>query len=146
VIIVDVNLLLYAVITGFTQHEPARSWWEDALNGAENVGLAMPTIFGFLRVGTNPRALTKPLTVDAATSYVEAWLRQPLVEALVPGPRHLEIAFGLLRDVEAARDLTTDAQLAALAIEHDGVVYSNDTDFARFDGVRWVNPLRPAKS
>ena len=85
--------------------------------------------------------LSPPLTVDAATGYASAWLSQPNVSHLVPGPRHVEIAFSLLHGVGTGGYLTTDVQLAALALEHDADMYSNDTDFARFLGLRWCNPL-----
>jgi uncharacterized protein len=141
VIVPDVNLLLYAVVSGFPQHKPARAWWEETINSAAQVGLSSPAIFGFIRIATNPRVLSPPLTVEAAAGYVSAWLGQPNVSHLVPGPRHIEIAFSLLRTVGTGGNLTTDVQLAALALEHDADMYSNDTDFARFSGLRWVNPL-----
>jgi uncharacterized protein len=105
------------------------------------IGLTSPAIFGFIRIATNPRVLSPPLTVEAATGYVSAWLGQPNVRHLVPGPRHIEIAFGLLDSVGTGGNLTTDVQLAAHAFEHDADMYSNDTDFARFPGLRWINPL-----
>ena len=140
-IVVDVNLLLYAVISGFAQHEAARSWWEAALNGPEQVGLAGPAIFGFLRISTNRSILESPLPVEAATGYVTDWLAQPNASFLLPGPRHLSIVFDLLREAGTAGNLTTDAQLAALAIEHDAEMCSNDAGFGRFRGLRWTNPL-----
>ncbi|MHB8450494.1 MAG: TA system VapC family ribonuclease toxin [Mycobacteriales bacterium] len=141
-ILVAVNLLLYAVVTGFPQHAKARTWWESALNGATEVGLAAPAVFGFLRLATNPRVLTSPLAVADAVDYVRQWLARPHVHFLVPGPKHLEIALGLLQDLGTAGNLTTDVQLAALAIEHQAVVHSVDSDFARFPQVRQVNLLR----
>lgn len=140
-IVVDVNLLLYAVISGFKQHDVARDWWEETLNGPADVGLSSPAIFGFLRISTNPRFLTSPLPAEAAVGYVTGWLDQPNVSFLVPGPRHLDIAFDLLRGMGTAGNLTTDVQLAALAIEHNAEMCSNDNDFGRFPGLRWVNPL-----
>lgn len=139
--VVDVNLLLYAVISGFRQHETAHAWWEKALNGPADVGLTSPAIFGFLRISTNPRILTSPLPVETAAGYVTGWLDQPNVSFLVPGPRHLDIALDLLRGAGTASNLTTDVQLAALAIEHNADMYSNDSDFGRFPRLRWVNPL-----
>ncbi len=141
-IVVDINLLLYAVITGFPQHQKARAWWEQILNSSTQVGLAPPAVFGFLRLVTNPRVLVSPLPVEAAIGYVSEWLAQPNVRFLQPGGRHLDIAFGLLRDLGTAGNLTTDVQLAALALEHHAEVYSNDTDFGRFADLAWVNPLR----
>jgi uncharacterized protein len=141
VIVPDVNLLLYAVVSGFPQHKPAYAWWEETINSTTQVGLSSPAIFGFIRIATNPRVLSPPLTVEAAAGYISAWLGQPNVSHLVPGPRHIEIAFSLLRTVGTGGNLTTDVQLAALALEHDADMYSNDTDFARFSGLRWVNPL-----
>jgi uncharacterized protein len=142
VIVPDVNLLVYAVVAGFPQHSRAHAWWEETVNGHSRVGLTHPAVFGFLRIVTNPRVLESPLTVKAAIDYVEDWLDQPNVELLSPGSRHLGIAFGLLNDIGTAGNLTTDIQLAAHAIEHNGEVHSNDTDFARFPRLKWVNPLR----
>jgi toxin-antitoxin system PIN domain toxin len=142
VIIPDVNLLLYASITAFPQHSRARAWWEQTINSDKHVGLAQPALFGFLRIATNARLLQTPLTVDAAVGYVQDWLAQPNVHLLTPGPDHLHITLGLLRDIGTAGNLTTDAQLAAYAIEHKGEMYSNDTDFARFPDLKWINPLK----
>jgi uncharacterized protein len=141
VIIPDVNLLLYGVVSAFPQHKPAHTWWEDTINSAAEIGLTSPAIFGFIRIATNPRVLSPPLTVETAMGYVSAWLGQPNVSHLVPGPRHIEIAFSLLHGVGTGGNLTTDVQLAALAFEYDADMYSNDTDFARFPGLRWVSPL-----
>ena len=140
-IVPDVNLLLYAVVSAFPQHKSAHAWWEETINSAAEIGLASPSVFGFIRIATNPRILSPPLPVDAATGYVSSWLGQPNVSHLVPGPRHLELAFSLLKAVGTGGNLTTDIQLAALASEYDTDIYSNDTDFARFPGLRWVNPF-----
>lgn len=142
-IVVDVNLLLYAVVSSFPQHDRARSWWERCLNSTAEVGLAAPALFGFLRLTTSARVLVTPLTVHAATQYARDWVDQPNVRFLLPGPRHLDIAFELLEGLGTAGNLTTDVQLAALAIEYEGELHSNDTDFGRFTGLRWVNPLSP---
>ncbi len=140
-IVPDVNLLLYAHVAAFRQHPRARRWWEELMNGRRAVGVPGPALFGFLRLATNPRVLEPPLAIEAALATVEAWFERPHVHFLQPGPRHLEIAFALLRDAGTGANLTTDAQLAALAIEHQGEVHSNDGDFGRFAGLRWVNPL-----
>lgn len=140
-IVPDVNLLLYAHVTAFSQHARARRWWQELMNGSRGVGLAAPALFGFVRLATNPRVLDPPLAIGTALEHVEGWLDRPHVHFLQPGPRHLEIAFGLLRELGAGANLTTDVQLAALAIEHQGEVHSNDGDFGRFAGLRWVNPV-----
>lgn len=141
-IIPDVNLLLYAVISGFPQHSRARAWWEQAVNSPARIGLTHPAVFGFLRIATNARVLQSPLPIKDATSYVHEWLEQPNVDLLMPGTRHLTIALGLLEEIGTAGNLTTDVQLAAYAIEHRGEIHSNDTDFARFSTVKWINPLK----
>jgi toxin-antitoxin system PIN domain toxin len=141
VIVPDVNLLLYAHVTAFPEHARARRWWEGLMNGRREVGVAAPALFGFVRPASNPRVLERPMSVQAALTHVEEWLERPHVHFVQPGPRHLEIAFGLLRQTGVAANLTTDAQLAAFALEHQGEVHSNDADFARFPRLRWVNPL-----
>jgi toxin-antitoxin system PIN domain toxin len=141
VIIPDVNLLLYATIDAFPHHARAKQWWEQAVNSGEQIGLADPAIFGFLRVSTNPRLLTPPLSIEEAVGYVQTWLAQPNIDRAAGGSRHLGTALGLLRVVGTAGNLTTDVQLAALAMELNARVYSNDSDFGRFEGVQWVNPL-----
>jgi uncharacterized protein len=142
VIVPDVNLLLYAVVSGFPQHSRAHAWWERTVNSTDRVGLAQPALFGFLRIVTNARILQSPIPVDDAVEYVRDWLAQPNVDLLVPGPDHLRIALDLLKGVGTAGNLTTDVQLAAYALEHQGEVHSNDTDFARFPDLKWINPLQ----
>jgi toxin-antitoxin system PIN domain toxin len=141
VIVPDVNLLLYAVVSAFPQHQGARAWWEETVNSSAEIGLTSPAIFGFIRIATNPRVLPQPLSVDAATGYVSAWLGQPNISHLIPGPRHVEIALSLLHSVGTGGTLTTGVQLAAYAFEYDADMLSNDTDFARFPGLRWHNAL-----
>ena len=141
-IIPDVNLLLYAYIRSFGHHARARRWWEDLLNGDKEVGVPAPAVFGFFRLATSPAVFDRPLAVADALALVEEWLALPHVHFALPGPRHLEIAFGLLRELGVAGNLTTDVQLAAVTIEHQGELHSNDTDFGRFPRLRWVNPLR----
>ncbi len=140
-IIPDVNVLLYAVVSGFVQHDRARAWWQDSLNGSVRIGLAQPALFGFLRIATSSRILTSPLPVPKALAYIRDWLALPNMELLVPGRVHLEIALRLLERAGTAGNLSTDAQLAAHALELDATLCSNDTDFGRFPGLRWMNPL-----
>jgi toxin-antitoxin system PIN domain toxin len=144
VIIPDVNLLLYATIDAFPQHEKALQWWDQAINSDELIGLADPAVFGFLRISINPRLIKPPLSIDEAAGTVESWLAQPNVSWAAPGPGHLSRAFGFLRAAGTAGNLTTGARLAAIAVERDAAICSTDSDFARFDDVRWVNPLTAA--
>lgn len=141
-IIPDVNLVLYAEIDAHPLHATARRWWEEALNDQRQIGLAPVCIFGFLRIATNRRVFSDPLAVDDAIARVESWLARPNVSLLVPGSRFLELAFRLLRELGTGGNLTTDVQIAAHALELNGEVVSNDGDFGRFQGLRWVNPFR----
>jgi toxin-antitoxin system PIN domain toxin len=140
-IVPDVNLLLYAEIDAFPLHPRARRWWESALNGERQVGIAPVCLFGFLRIATNRRVLTDPLPADDAIERVQRWLERPHVVLLVPGTRHLETAFRLLRSLGTGGNLTTDVQIAAHAVDCNGEVFSNDRDFGRFEGVPWIDPL-----
>jgi len=142
VIVPDINLLLYASLDAFPEHAAARAWWERLLNGPAPVALTGPVVFGFVRIATSPKIFDPPMAVDDAVTRVEGWFARPNVQFLLPGPRHLEVAFRLLRDLGTAGNLTTDVQLAALAIEYQAEVHSADTDFARFPELRWVDPLR----
>lgn len=144
-IVPDVNLLLYAHIDAFPEHARARRWWEQCLNGREPVGVALPALFGFIRIATNPRIFDVTMDVVTALQTVEGWLERENVRLVLPGARHLEIVFGLLRELGTGANFTTDAQLAALAIEHQAELHSADLDFGRLSGVTWVNPLSDRK-
>jgi toxin-antitoxin system PIN domain toxin len=141
VILPDINLLLHAYNRQSPVHAAARGWWEGLLNGTRPVGMAWAGILGFIRIATHRQILTNPLDVATACGHVRAWLAQPYVTILDPGGRHAEILFGLLEAVGTAGNLTTDAHLAALAIEHQAELHSTDADFSRFPGLRWTNPL-----
>jgi hypothetical protein len=140
-IVPDVNLLLYAYNSLSPFHARAAKWWQDCLSGSEPVGLAQPVIFGFIRVGTNARAFPNPLTCAEAAGHVRSWLTQTVAQVLVPGPQHVEQVIALLQSTGAAGSLVTDAQIAAIAIEHGAVVHTSDADFIRFAGLRWFNPI-----
>ena len=140
-ILPDVNLLVYAYNSDAPRHAAARRWWEGLLNGAMPVGLPWAVTCGFVRLMTHPAVLVRPLSTAEAGGAVQAWLVRPCVEVLAPGPRHLEILLRLLAEPGVTGALTTDAHLAALAIEHQCELHSNDADFSRFPGLRWRNPL-----
>jgi|SRR5882724_5028215 len=140
-IIPDINLLLYAYFSVFPLHEKARSWWEGVGERGEPVGIALPVLFGFVRIATNRRVFLQPMELQQATGVVEDWLAHPSVHVLRPGPRHVKLAFELLRLAGTSRDLTTDAQIAAYALENRGVIHTADSDFSRFPGVPQIDPL-----
>jgi hypothetical protein len=137
----DVNLLLYAYDTSSTHHERARLWLEERLSGVEAFGFAWATMLAFVRLVTNPRVFESPLRVDEALDIVDAWLAAPCATVLHAGPRHAVLLRQLLEPLGTAGNLTTDAHLAALALEHDAELCSADVDFSRFPGLRWFNPL-----
>lgn len=140
-IVPDVNLLVYAHNRASPLHDAARRWWEGLLNAEPPVGLPWAVVFGFIRLVTHPSVLVTPLTPAAALSTVRSWTEQDSVGILEPGPRHLTIVEGLFRATGVAGSLTTDTHLAALAIEHQAELHSNDADFGRFPGLRWKNPV-----
>ena len=144
-IIPDINLLIYAYNDQASQHAAAKVWWEDLLNGKTPVGLSWLAVCGFIRLMTHPRVLAQPMPVVEATTIVRSWLVQAPVRMLQPGSKFQDIFLRQLEQVGTAGNLTTDAQFAALAIEYQAELHSNDADFSRFPGLRWVNPLRSAK-
>ena len=141
-IIPDINLLVYAYNTEDPSHAQAKRWWEELLNGTDPVGLPWVTITGFLRLVTHPRVLVDPMSVGQATVQVRAWLECPSVLTVEPGKKFSAIFLGLLDEAGTAGNLTTDAYLSALAIEHQAELHSNDSDFSRFKGLRWRNPMK----
>lgn len=142
-ILPDVNLLIHAYNIGSPQHQRARIWWESALSQGEVIGLAWVTVLGFIRMTTNRGPLTNPFSVDQALERVEAWLAQPNVRIVHPTHQHPGALASFLRTAGTAGNLTTDAHLAALAVEHGCTLCSTDNDFARFPGLFWRNPLAP---
>lgn len=143
-IVPDVNLLVYAYNSDAPHHNAARNWWEGLLSGTGAVRLPWVVCCGFVRLMTHQSVLLRPMSTDDALKHVRAWLAVPNVEVLEPGPRHLELLQGLLAEAGVGGNLVTDAHIAALAIEHQAEVHSNDVDFGRFSGLRWRNPLLKA--
>lgn len=140
-IVPDVNLLIHAHNSGSRRHAVARTWWEDLLNGSDSVGIAWIAVLGFIRITTSARVLRNPLRPPDACQRVRSWLAQPQTLLVDPGDRHADILFQLLETLGAAGNLTTDAHLAALAIEHQAVLHSTDADMSRFPGLKWINPF-----
>ena len=140
-LIPDINILVHAYNLDSPDHQVARKWWEGTLRQPRPVGIAWATCLGFIRITTNRRILANPLAVQDAVRRVRSWLQDPCVRIVGPGDRHAEILFDLLSKLGTAGNLTTDAHLAALAIEYQAELVSTDTDFSRFPGLRWFNPL-----
>jgi uncharacterized protein len=141
-VVTDANVLLYAVDTTSAHHHESLEWLDRSLAGAEAVGFAWAALLAFIRVGTNRALLPNPLSVDEATAQVQTWLSAPAAVLVHPTNRHAELLRGLLLDSGTGGNLTTDAHLAALAIEHGAELVSYDRDFARFRGLRHRLPSR----
>ncbi len=139
-IVPDVNLVVYAYNEDAPFHAAAKAWWERCLSGTEPVGLAWAVMLGFVRLMSNRRVLARPMSAREAADECKRWIRQPNVRTILPGPTHMDILAELLVG-PMGPDLVTDAHLAALAIEHQAALHSNDTDFARFSGLTWRNPI-----
>ena len=140
-IVPDINLLLYAYDSDSPFHSRAAAWWQQCLSGTEPVGLAQVVAFGFVRVGTNGRVFRNPMQPIEAAEHVRSWQAQPIVQILEPRADHVAQVLKLLETLGTAGNLVTDAQLAALALEHGGVLHTADADFLRFRGLRWFNPI-----
>ncbi len=139
--LIDLNLLLYAINSDAPHHERARTWWEDCLSGDEAIGIPWIVLLGFLRITTNHRIMPHPLSVDEALACIDDWLTQPPVRIPTPTENHWAVIKQFVSTIGAAGNLTSDAHLAALAIEYGAVLCSADHDFGRFKHLKWENPL-----
>ena len=139
--LVDANVLLYATDDRSPRHAAARAWLEGQLSGEDAMAFAWAVLIAFLRVSTSPRVFEQPLPAERAFDVVDRWLAQPCAVVVHPGDRHAALVRQLLRPLGTAGNLVSDAHLAALAIEHGAELNSCDSDFSRFSGLRWVNPL-----
>lgn len=140
-IIPDANLILYAHNEADPDHAQSVAWWKRLLGGADEVGIPIVVVLAFLRLTTSSRVLTTPLSVDASCRRVETWFKAPPVRLISPGGGHIESLLSCLRAAGTGGPLTTDAHIAALAIEYQAEIHTADLDFGRFPGVRWKNPL-----
>ena len=140
-ILPDVYLLIHAHNIQSPSHEAARVWWDTALAGSEGVGLAWVVILGFVRITTHRTILMNPMTPDEACSRVDEWLSLPHFHIPIPAEGHFARLRSGLVNLGTAGNLTTDAHLATLAIERGYTLHSTDTDFARFPGLKWINPI-----
>jgi hypothetical protein len=141
VILVDANILLYAEDQLSPKHVKVRTWWDAVLSGFEPVCLCWTVLKAYIRIGTNPRVFEQPLSLEQAVSRIQSWMDQPCVRIVNPTERHWLVFQQMLREGQAVANLVTDAHLAALALEHGCDLISTDSDFSRFPGIRWRNPL-----
>ena len=139
--LVDLNILIYAIDESSPRHEAARNWLDETLSGSATVAFAWHVLIGFLRLSTRAAIFERPLSVDESLDIVDGWLEQPCVTVVHPTDHHSVVLRGLLTPLGTAGNLTSDAHLAALSIEHGAELYSTDIDFSRFSGVRWIDPL-----
>lgn len=137
----DVNVLVYAVDDTSPRHTGARRWLEMTLSGEETVAFAWAVLMAFIRLTTHASVFSSPLGVDEALDIVDSWLAQPCATVVHPSERHSALLRELLAPLGSAGNLASDAHLAALAIENGAELCSSDTDFSRFPGLRWTNPL-----
>ncbi len=140
-IVPDINLLLYLYDSDSPFQTKAAAWWQRCLSGIEPVGLAPVVVFGFIRIGSSSRVFRNPLTPAEALGHVSSWLAQPVTQILAPGPDHIQQVLKLIETLGTAGNLVTDAQISALSMEYGAVLHTADTDFLRFPGLRWFNPI-----
>jgi len=143
-ILVDVNLLLYAENADSPHHQKAKEWWESTLSSSTPIYFAWETVLGFLRMSTNRLMVQKPISGADSINRIESWFAQPGVAFLLPGPGHWRILSKLIREYSLTGNDIPDAHLAALALEHGLELFTADTGFSRFDTLRWQNPLGKA--
>ena len=140
-IIPDTNLLLYAYNADSEFHSRANGWWQSILQGNETVGIPAVVSVGFVRIATNPTFAGRRMTLEESLSLVDTWFNYPHITELIPAAGHFALFRRILETADVGGKLATDAHIAALAIENDAELHSNDNDFGRFSGLRWHNPL-----
>jgi toxin-antitoxin system PIN domain toxin len=140
-ILLDANLLIYAVNGDAPLNRRAKVWLESVLSGQETVGFSWNVLLAFLRLTTRPGLFRRPLSIDAAFDLVDSWLAQPSAMIVHAGPRHFQILRELLLPMGTGGNLKFYVHLSALAIEYLSELCSSDIDFARFNGLKWRNPL-----
>ena len=134
----DVNVLVGALRADAPRHAELRSWLEGALRSPEPVGLTDAVLGGTVRVLTHPRVFARPTPLSEALTLVDALRAHPNAVRAAAGARHWDLVAALCRAADARGNLVADAQHAAVAIEHGATWVSQDRDFARFPGLRWV--------
>jgi uncharacterized protein len=146
VILIDANLLLYAYDADSPHHRRARDWLSEVLSGDEEVRIPLASALAFIRIGTNAAVFDRPLDPTAAVDIVESWFEQDHVALALPTGQHWRTLRSTVQTGQARGPLVSDAHLAALTIEHGGVLMTTDRDFARFEGLKFSNPVKSAKA
>lgn len=139
--VLDANIFLYAYNKDEPQQRAAAEWLKELYASGETVALPWITVWAFIRISTNHRLWVNPMAKEQAFSIMEEWLGLPGVVGLEPGPRHFELLRRLAVENKATGAMLSDTALAALALENGAALASTDQDFARFSGLRWLNPL-----
>lgn len=145
-ILPDLNLLLYAYNSHVAEHELARLWWEQVMNSDELIALPHEILLGFVRIATNPRLGPAAITLEQARNVVQSWIDLPQARVLTPSAGHFSRVMTLMEKAMARGSVLSDAVLASYAIEHRACLCTNDSDFARFPGLNWLNPLSTDRS
>jgi hypothetical protein len=140
-ILVDANVLLYAYDSSSARHERARRWLEGVLSGDEAVRFALVSLLAFLRISTSTSVFRRPLSARDAIGIVTSWLDVGVAALAEPTDRHWSVLEGLARTGQARGPLLMDAHVAALTIEHGATLCTTDRDFARFQKLRFIDPL-----
>jgi toxin-antitoxin system PIN domain toxin len=141
VILLDVNVLVYAHRADAPGHARYRDWLESVLNSDLAFGLSELVLSGFLRIVTHPRVFKEPTPLETALSVAMEVRERPNCVVVGPGERHWEIFTRLCRESGARGNIVGDAYLAALAMESGSEWITTDRDYARFSGLRWRHPL-----
>lgn len=139
--LLDANVLLYAYNSDSPRHEICRVWLEEAFNSTEPIALPWQTALAFVRIATNPRVSSRPLTSEQACKIVDQWLERPNVTLVGPTEQYWSVLRELLIEAHVSGPLVTDAALAALALEQGATLCSTDRDFRRFRGLKLIDPL-----
>lgn len=143
-VLVDTNLIFYALNMDSPQHVRASSYLRQLWKAGDRWCLAWANVYELLNLLTHPAVLPRPLTWQQAWPAVERLLAHPELEMLVETPRHGEVLREVLGDVTGARGaFFYDCRLAALMREHDvPAIATADTDFRKFRFLRVVDPTR----
>jgi uncharacterized protein len=132
----DVNVLLNAANVVSPHHHIAKQWFENAYNNNEPIGYAWVALLGFIRLSTKRGILRDPLPTEVCLAMVDKLLNHPAASIVQATERHAGIMGRLLMSAGTAGNLTTDAHLAALAIEQRATLVTFDRDFERFSGLK----------